>query len=148
MAQPVGVGGDLGGGVEALEQFGDGSSSARPIRSAAAKRPEPPSSTTTRSLPGPGKPQPCGRSSKQQSNERLAALLAKQHYRQDRLTTVRTTSAWLAICSGGINLKLHATAREGGGLAAEDLEQGLGGTGWVALSRCDGLQATVNRAWG
>ena len=67
--------------------------SAGPTRSAAAKRPEPPSSTTTRSLPEPGQPQPCGRSSKQQSNERLAALLAKQHYRQDRLTTVRTTSA-------------------------------------------------------
>ena len=93
VAQPVGVGGDLGGGAEAQKQFGDGSSRTRPMRSAWAKRPEPPSSTTTRSLPGPGQPQPCGRSSKQQSNKRLAALLVKQHCRQDRLTTVRTTSA-------------------------------------------------------
>lgn len=42
VAQPVGVGGDLGGGVEAQKQFGDGSSRARPMRSAAAKRPAPP----------------------------------------------------------------------------------------------------------
>ena len=61
------------------------------MRSAAAKRPEPPSSTTTRSLPGPGQPQPCGRSFKQQSNQHLAALLAKQHYQQGRCIKMRTT---------------------------------------------------------
>ena len=54
VAQPVGEGGDLGGGVplgQRISRRRGGRRRAWPMRSAAAKRPEPPSSTTTRSLP-------------------------------------------------------------------------------------------------
>jgi len=76
VAQPVGEGGDLGGGVplgQRISRWRGGWGSAWPMRSAAAKRPEPPSSTTTRWLPGPGQPQPCSRRSKQQSTPHLAS---------------------------------------------------------------------------
>ena len=46
-----------------------------------------------RNNPGPGKLQHWSRSSNQQGNQHLGALLAKKHYRQARFTTVRTTSA-------------------------------------------------------